>query len=233
MQWKGGAETPREEGTFGYRKPGRGEEVGVSRGLRVNLLSVLSRAIPASFFAFACVLFWGHFRQTGRLTSLFWMISEGLVVFLLVFRRESKSVSRSLPDWVVALGGSFTVLLVRPVEHALIPDGVGVLLQFLGTAFEIYGKAALGRSFGIVPANRGVIVRGPYRLVRHPIYLGYLVTHAGFLLSNWSAWNAAVYGAVYVFQVLRILSEERYLGRDATYAEYRERVHYRLIPGIF
>ncbi len=200
---------------------------------RLNLLPVLSRAIPASFFAFACVLFWGNFRQTGRLTSLFWMVSEGLVVVLFVFRRESKAVSRNLPDWAVALGGSFTVLLVRPVERALVPDGVGVLLQFLGTAFEIYGKAALGRSFGIVPANRGVIVRGPYRLVRHPIYLGYLVTHAGFLLSNWSARNLAIYGAVYVFQVLRILSEERFLAQDAVYRDYRERVRYRLIPGIF
>ncbi len=200
---------------------------------RVNLLSVLSRGIPASFFAFASVLFWGNFRQTGRLTSLFWMVSEGLVVFLLVFRRESTAVSRSIPDWMVALGGSFTVLLVRPVEQALVPDGVGFALQFLGTAFEVYGKAALGRSFGIVPANRGVIVRGPYRIVRHPIYLGYLVTHAGFLLSNWSTRNLAIYGAVYVFQVLRILSEERFLGQDATYREYIERVRYRVIPGIF
>ncbi len=200
---------------------------------RVNLFSVLSRAIPASFFAFACVLFWGNFRQTGRLTSLFWMISEGLVVVLFVFRRESKAVSRSIPDWAVALGGSFMVLLVRPVQQALVPDAVGVALQFLGTAFEVYGKAALGRSFGIVPANRGVIVRGPYRIVRHPIYLGYLVTHAGFLLSNWSARNLAIYGAVYVFQVLRILSEERFLAQDAAYCAYRERVRYRMIPGIF
>ena len=205
----------------------------MTRGARVNLLSVLSRAIPASFFAFACVLFFRNFQQTGRLTSLFWMVSEGLVVVLLVFRRESKAVSREPLDWIVALGGSFAVLLVRPVDSALIPDGAGFLLQFLGTAFEVYAKMALGRSFGIVPANRGVIVRGPYRIVRHPIYLGYLVTHIGFLLSNWSVRNLAVYGAAYVFQILRILSEERFLGQDASYREYLARVRYRLIPGIF
>lgn len=204
-----------------------------SRRMRMNVPSVLARAIPASFFAFACVLFWRSFQQTGRLTSLFWMASEGIVVVLLVFRRESKAVSRSVPDWIVALGGSFAVLLVRPAERALIPDGVGFGLQLLGTAFEICGKAALGRSFGIVPANRGVIVRGPYRIVRHPIYLGYLVTHAGFLLSNWSLRNVATYGVAYFFQVLRILSEERFLGQDEAYREYRERVRYRLIPGIF
>lgn len=210
-----------------------GEGKRVSRGMRVNVLSVLGRAIPASFFTFACVLFWRSFQQTGRLTSLFWMASEGMVVILLVFRRESKTVSRSVSDWVVALGGSFAVLLVRPVEQALVPDAVGFALQLLGTAFEVCGKAALGRSFGIVPANRGVIVRGPYRIVRHPIYLGYLVTHVGFLLSNCSARNVATYAVAYFFQILRILSEERFLGGDENYRTYRERVRYRLIPGIF
>lgn len=205
----------------------------MTRGARLNIPSVLARALPASFFAFACVLFWRSFQQTGRLTSLFWIVSEGLVVFLLVFRRESSAVSRSAADWIVAFGGSFVVLLVRPAERALVPDVAGLLLQFLGTGLEVAAKAALGRSFGIVPANRGVIVRGPYRIVRHPIYLGYLVTHVGFLLSNWSARNLAVYAAAYVFQILRILSEERFLGRDERYREYRERVRHRLIPGLF
>lgn len=213
--------------------PERGDGERVPDRLRINLLSVLSRAIPASFFAFACIGFLRDFNRTGRPTSLFWMVSEGLVVLLLVFRRESKAVSRSPLDWAVALGGSFAVLVVRPAEVSLIPDGAGFVLQLLGTAFEVYGKAALGRSFGIVPANRGVIIRGPYRIVRHPIYLGYLVTHVGFLLSNWSAWNLAAYGATYVFQVLRIYSEERFLGQDEGYREYCDRVRYRLIPGIF
>ena len=39
---------------------------------------------------------------------------------------------------------------------------------------------ALGRSFGVAPANRGIVVRGPYSFVRHPIYTGYLITHTGF-----------------------------------------------------
>jgi protein-S-isoprenylcysteine O-methyltransferase Ste14 len=99
--------------------------------------------------------------------------------------------------------------------------------------FQLYGKVALGRSFGIVAANRGVVVGGPYRLVRHPIYLGYLVTHAGFLLSNWSLRNLAVYAAAYIFQVARIFAEERILLVDGRYREYFQSVRYRLIPGLF
>jgi protein-S-isoprenylcysteine O-methyltransferase Ste14 len=123
--------------------------------------------------------------------------------------------------------------MVRPTGHAIAPDQVGFALQLLGTVFQLHGKAVLGRSFGIVAANRGVVVGGPYRLVRHPIYLGYLVTHAGFLLSNWSPRNLAVYAAAYFFQVARIYAEERILSGDEKYREYSAIVRYRLIPGLF
>jgi protein-S-isoprenylcysteine O-methyltransferase Ste14 len=35
-----------------------------------------------------------------------------------------------------------------------------------------------------MPANRGVVSTGLYRLVRHPIYMGYLITHAAFVAAN-------------------------------------------------
>lgn len=199
----------------------------------MDLISVLSRVIPASYFAIVCFGFWKNFVQTGKWTSLLWMFSEGLVILLLVFRRESRRLSRNPWDWIVALGGSFSVLLVRPATTAIAPEFLGVGLQLAGTVFEIYAKVILGRSFGIVAADRGIVVGGPYRIVRHPIYLGYFVTHVGFLLANWSPRNLALYIVVYFFQVSRILSEERILSEDVAYREYRGRVRFRLIPRIF
>jgi protein-S-isoprenylcysteine O-methyltransferase Ste14 len=199
----------------------------------MDLISVLSRVIPASYFAIVCFGFWKNFVQTGKWTSLFWMFSEGLVILLLVFRRESRRLSRNPWDWIVALGGSFSVLLVRPATTAIAPELLGVGLQLAGTVFEIYAKVVLGRSFGIVAADRGIVVGGPYRIVRHPIYLGYFVTHVGFLLANWSPRNLALYIVLYFFQVSRILSEERILSEDVAYREYRGRVRFRLIPRIF
>ena len=198
-----------------------------------RLLSILARAIPASYFAVACIAFWKNFLSTGKWTSLFWMVSEGVVVVLLVFRRPSIQVSRSPWDWLVGIAGSFLVLLVRPTGEAGAFEAAGSALQLVGAGFQLYGKVELGRSFGIVAANRGVVSTGPYRLVRHPIYLGYLVTHAGFLLSNMSARNVAIYGAAYFFQVARIFAEERILSQDGRYREYLRSVRYRLIPGLF
>jgi len=207
--------------------PGRGQKA------LNDLFSALSRVIPAGYFGVACFGFWKSFVQTGKWTSLLWMVSEGLVIALLVFRRESRRLSRRPWDWFVALGGSFAVLLVRPAPSALIPDAAGAALLLAGTAFEVYAKFFLGRSFGLVAADRGIVVRGPYRFVRHPIYLGYLVAHVGFLLTNWSTRNVGVYAVEYLFQVARILSEERLLNGDPAYREYCGRVRYRLVPGIF
>ncbi|HSQ14762.1 MAG TPA: isoprenylcysteine carboxylmethyltransferase family protein [Candidatus Binatia bacterium] len=198
-----------------------------------RVLSILSRAIPASYFSIACLAFWNNFLRTGKWTSLFWMVSEGVVVILLVFRRPSQSVSRRPWDWIAGFAGSFFVLLVRPMGEAPIADAAGFALQLFGTGFQLYGKVALGRSFGIVAANRGVVSSGPYRLIRHPIYLGYLVTHAGFLLSNPSVRNVAIYAAAYVFQFARIYAEERILAKDGEYREYLRNVLYRLIPGVY
>ena len=199
----------------------------------MDLVSVLSRVIPASYFAIVCLGFWKSFVQTGKWTSLLWMASEGLVILLLVFRRESHRLSRHPWDWIVAIGGSFSVLLVRPTTTVIAPEFLGVALQLAGTVFEIYAKVFLGRSFGIVAADRGIVLSGPYRIVRHPIYLGYFITHVGFLLANWSARNLALYIVLYFFQISRILSEERILSEDAAYREYRGRVRFRLIPGVF
>jgi protein-S-isoprenylcysteine O-methyltransferase Ste14 len=116
---------------------------------------------------------------------------------------------------------------------AIAPEFVGVTLQFAGTVFEVYAKVFLGRSFGFVAADRGIVVGGPYHIVRHPIYLGYLVTHVGFLLANWSPRNLALYVVIYFFQISRILAEERILREDESYRVYCERVRFRLIPGVF
>lgn len=198
-----------------------------------EVLSVLSRVVPAVYFCLVCYIFWKHFIQTGKWTSFLWMVSSGLLILLFVLRRESRRLSMNPWDWIVAFGGSFTELLIRPAMVALVPEIIGVSLQVTGILLAIWGKIFLGKSFGVVAADRGIVAEGPYRLVRHPIYLGYLISGVGFLITNMSLRNVIINVVTGFFQMSRILSEERFLSEDAVYREYRERIRFRLIPGIF
>jgi protein-S-isoprenylcysteine O-methyltransferase Ste14 len=69
--------------------------------------------------------------------------------------------------------------------------------------------------------------------VRHPIYLGYLITHIGFVVANPADWNLAVLAAADVALMLRAICEERTLALDDQYRAYMGRVRWRVIPGIF
>src|SRR5207245_4176985 len=106
----------------------------------------------------------------------------------------------------------------------LVPDALTAVLSALGLAVVVVGKLSLGRSFGLVPANRGVVVRGPYTLVRHPIYTGYLATHIAFVLQHPGPWNICVLIIPDTSLVLLALLEEGLLGLDAAHQRYGRRV---------
>src|SRR5262249_45342162 len=116
---------------------------------------------------------------------------------------------------------------------ALLPDFVTAAGSTLGLLLVIAGKVALGRNFGIAPAYRGVVAYGPYAWMRHPIYAGYIVTHAAFLIANPSAWNLIILVGSDCGLVIRAFREERLLGTDPAYQLYRQRVNVRLVPGVF
>lgn len=105
--------------------------------------------------------------------------------------------------------------------------------QIIGIAWQLFAKLSLGRSFGLLPANRGVVSTGAYRFMRHPIYTGYLLSEIGFLLANFSTRNLVTIGVWMLLQIGRISMEERVLSEDADYRAYKATVRYRLIPGVF
>ena len=85
----------------------------------------------------------------------------------------------------------------------------------------------------MVAANRGIRSSGPYRLIRHPMYAGYVLTNIGFLLLYPTGWNLAVYATAWGLQLARLLAEERFLGAVPEYRDYMATVRYRLVPGLF
>jgi protein-S-isoprenylcysteine O-methyltransferase Ste14 len=161
-------------------------------------------------------------------------ISELLPVILILIRRPGQ-ISDSWHAFTVALLGTAAPLLVRPVHGGLmlVPAGIGGLLMLVGVAVNISAKLALWRSFGLTAANRGVKVGGPYRFVRHPMYLGYFLTQLGFLLTNLSIGNALKYVLAWSMQILRIREEEKFLLQDESYQDLARRVRFRLLPGVY
>jgi protein-S-isoprenylcysteine O-methyltransferase Ste14 len=85
-----------------------------------------------------------------------------------------------------------------------------------------------------VEAGQRVISSGPYALVRHPMYLGFIVMFLFTPLALGSYWALPVFLLTPVFLVFRIRNEEEVLARDLPgYAEYRQKVRYRLIPLVW
>jgi protein-S-isoprenylcysteine O-methyltransferase Ste14 len=174
------------------------------------------------------------YSADGRLANLLLLPSEGLVVVFLLLRRGTTAISRSPLEWLLALGATCAPLMVTPgVESPLIPPAAAALLLLFGMLLQIHAKLVLGRSFGCVPAHRGLKLNGPYRFVRHPMYAGYLLGHTAFLLINPTRWNAAIYLLCYATQIPRLLAEERLLRRDPAYRDYQSQVRFRLIPWLF
>ena len=162
------------------------------------------------------------------------VISELLGVFLILTRRFATTVSTRPFDWALSFMAVNLPLLVTPAAAStFIPSQIATALMFAGMIIQISAKAALWRSFGLVPANRGIKTRGPYRFVRHPMYAGYTLTHIGFLLGFPSLQNSLLYFTAFLIEVARLMREELILNQDTLYRQYAARVRYRLLPGVF
>lgn len=201
---------------------------------RYIVLDLAERAIILAMFANFVVTMVG--RQGASLNAVvaLLVLSETLPVALIFMRGPSASMSVKPLDWVFGIAGScIPFLAMSPQSLTPFLPQVGAMLIIVGLACQIAAKLALGRSFGLVAANRGVKTVGPYRYVRHPMYAGYSIGHVGFLVAYPSWYNAMLYGAVLLFQILRMNCEERILANDESYREMSSVVRYRLVPGVY
>jgi protein-S-isoprenylcysteine O-methyltransferase Ste14 len=164
--------------------------------------------------------------------NLLIMVSESMTALWMVIRRPGPMATTPYA-WMIAMVGTWSPLLVMPSDIHWLPESVATALMVGGLMCSISAKIFLRRSFGVVPANRGVQRDGPYRALRHPIYFGYLLTQAGYLANSYSGWNLLVYTACWLAMVLRIRAEEAVLAEDEAYREYRKHVRYRLLPSIW
>ena len=174
-----------------------------------------------------------HAYVSHNISNVFFAIEQALLVWMFLTRRRSQATSQRPLDWVVATLGGWLPLAMRPHESGDFLQIYGTGIQVLGLACVIVSFSTLGRSFGVVAANRGLKVGGPYRFVRHPIYFSHSITLIGFVIANLWWYNIALIVAITMFQVFRIAAEERVLTETGDYAAYKARVRWRLVPGVY
>ena len=161
------------------------------------------------------------------------LISEGLAVAFILLRRRAYSSHINPYTTLIAFAGTAAPLLVTAGGDPLIPVTVGVVLMMAGLLLNIWAKVSLNRSFGLAAANRGIKRAGPYRLLRHPMYAGYMTTQVAFLLLHPNKWNLVIYTVAWSIQILRIQAEEKLLLDDPMYRAYADEVRFRLAPGLY
>jgi protein-S-isoprenylcysteine O-methyltransferase Ste14 len=90
----------------------------------------------------------------------------------------------------------------------------------------------LGKSFSIIPQTRNLVVRGPYRLVRHPIYIGEITCMLGLTLAGVSIPKILIFLLLVGCQVYRSIQEEKLLtAAFPEYADYAAKTA-RFLPGL-
>jgi len=197
-------------------------------------LDVAERSVVLVLYGWLVLNILLHYAAQGGLVNLLLLPSEGLVVVFLLLRHRTTEISRSPAEWAIAMAATCAPLMVTPgIGHALLPPAIAATVMLMGMLLQVHAKITLGRSFGCVPAHRGLKLAGPYRLVRHPMYAGYLMSHAAFFTMNPTLSNFLLYTLCYGSQVSRILAEERLLSRDPSYRDYTQVVRYRLFPWVF
>ena len=177
---------------------------------------------------------WKNWHATHNPISFGLVIVNSIIFYLFLTRRESKTTSAKALDWLIASATVLFAFLLQPDwtrSHVLAM--VSTVMQILGMVLVALSLYSLGKSFGIVPANRQVKTKGAFQWVRHPLYASEITFYVGFLIGNFSGTNLILVLGIVMGQFLRARAEEALLSHDPTYAEYKRTVPYRFIPGIY
>lgn len=164
----------------------------------------------------------------------YWTLKAAVVAaftFFIAVRPESRRPSRDPLAFVACAAALVLVVILRqPSGSSTTLVLAGDFVALVSYVWLLASVLALGKCFGILPEARGLVTRGPYRFVRHPVYLGELGAVLGFVIGAPTFWNIGVLVAFYAAQAVRMRLEEQALTREfPEYAGYAAATP-RLVP---
>ena len=143
----------------------------------------------------------------------------------------------------IAVIGILALLVVSALDHRFgwspVPAYIslaGDMLVALGFLIDlfVFKENSFGASTIQIIEGQKVISSGPYSLLRHPMYAGVLVMMIGVPLALGSLWGLVILAAITPGLIWRILDEEKMLKKELPgYAEYMQKVCYRLVPYLW
>lgn len=186
----------------------------------------------------ACVPFaysLSHEMRTFGL-NLAWIVANANFVLLVATMLIRRTPSRVTPNplyWLLAFVATYWLFLVGRFAtpgFAVAPAWVVFALSFTSFVVSVWARLSLGRSIGLVPAQRGIVTQGAYRFMRHPIYTGVYCAYVAVALQNFSALNCAIFAIGAGLFIIKSFVEENFLRQDAEYAAYMKAVPWRWVP---
>ncbi len=165
------------------------------------------------------------------------MTGFAIIALFALWRRVPHAVTLQPQHWVTTfvctgLGVSSSVFAWSNGVQ-LLPDWLLTGTLAAAAVCSLVSRVSLGRCFGLLPANRGVVTHGTYRFVRHPVFAAFLVAELALLAGRFSLPLLGMTLVMMMMICVRVLQEERFLGDDPAYQQYTRAVRYRLVPGLW
>jgi protein-S-isoprenylcysteine O-methyltransferase Ste14 len=155
------------------------------------------------------------------------------VVATTVTRLRPLRKAAGLEPRLSALLGTFlltTLVLLPPIELTPVALAISSALVVSGMSASFMVLRWLGKSFSIMPEARRLVTHGPYAVVRHPLYICEEVAVIGVFMQVASPLALFIVVIHALFQIRRMVNEEKVL--KATFADYESYAAQtpRLIP---
>src|SRR5262249_37087476 len=174
---------------------------------------------------------------TFTITDWIYVLQHFIVLGIALTRPRPKvrdySIASSMAVVVAYAYPYAQVIYLRWSPGYVASPAAGLTLVTLAAALSLVSLLTIGRLFGVRPALRGLVTRGPYRFVRHPMYLSYILADIGYNLQEWNFVTLLLVLVGWMSLVYRIHAEERVLSQHAEWPAYVILVRHRLFPGLW